>query len=78
MQQITVASEISRTLRNVQEQVLFCDVSGKALGFFSPFPEGLQASELQLEPPLTIAETEELRKHPTGRPLAEILDRLGL
>jgi hypothetical protein len=32
---------------------------------------------LQLEPPLSIAETEELRKNRTGKPLEEILGRLG-
>jgi hypothetical protein len=33
--------------------------------------------ELQLEPPLSIAQTEELRKNRTGKPLEEILGRLG-
>jgi hypothetical protein len=33
--------------------------------------------EYDLEPPLSIAETEELRKVKTGKPLNEILARLG-
>jgi hypothetical protein len=33
--------------------------------------------EYDLEPPLSIAETEELRKTKTGKPLNEILGRLG-
>jgi hypothetical protein len=34
--------------------------------------------DLNLEPPLSIVETEELRKkNRTGKPLKEILDRLG-
>ena len=33
---------------------------------------------LRLEPPSSIAETEELRKNRSGKPLAEILARPGL
>jgi DNA-binding CsgD family transcriptional regulator len=33
---------------------------------------------LQLEPPLSIAETEELREVKSGKPLGEILTRLGI
>ena len=33
--------------------------------------------EYDLEPPFSIAETEELRKIKTGKPLNEILSRLG-
>ena len=35
------------------------------------------SDEYDLEPPLSIAETEELRKTKTGKPLNEILARLG-
>jgi hypothetical protein len=78
MQQITVASDVSRTLGKLPEQVLLCDVGGRALGFFSPLPDDSQAADLQLDPPLSVAEIEELRKNPTGRPLAEILANFGL
>jgi DNA-binding CsgD family transcriptional regulator len=38
----------------------------------------LPVEDLQLEPPLSIAETEELRKSRIGKPLSEILARLGI
>jgi len=38
----------------------------------------LEVDDLQLEPPLSIAQTEELRKVRTGKPLDEILGRLGI
>jgi hypothetical protein len=78
MEQVIVPSDVSRALSDVRQQVLFCDARGRALGFFSPLPDGYQIDDLQLEPPLSRAETEELRKNRTGRPLEEILDRLGL
>jgi hypothetical protein len=49
--------------------------SPQVLGFFSPIRDRPQVQDLQLEPPLSIAETEELRKVKTGKPLAEILAR---
>jgi hypothetical protein len=59
-------------------QAVLCDSAGRALGFFSPISEPLPVDQLQLEPPLSIAETEELRKVRTGKPLEEILSRLGM
>ena len=77
MRQIIVESTLSQELGGLAGQVLLCDANGRALGFFSPIPNGVQAADLQLEPPLSIAETEELRKVRTGKPLEEILSRLG-
>ena len=77
MHQITVEPTLGQELGEVVGQVLLCDANGRALGFFSPIPNGVQATDLQLEPPLSIAETEELRKVRTGKPLNEILSRLG-
>ena len=78
MQQITVASDVSRALGELPEQVLLCDAGGRALGFFSPLPDGSHVADLQLDPLLSIPEIEELRKTPSGRPLAAILAGLGL
>jgi hypothetical protein len=48
------------------------------VGFFSPLRGRPRIEELQLEPPLSIAETHDLRKkNRTGKPLDEILGRLG-
>jgi hypothetical protein len=78
MQQITIDSTLSQKLGSVNGQVVLCDESGRALGFFSPLPDHPPVEELQLEPRLSRAEVEEMRKNPTGKPLEEILRRLGL
>jgi hypothetical protein len=74
MDQITVDSGTGQTLSGATNQVVVCDSNGIALGFFSPLRDRVPAKELQLEPPLSIAETETLRqKYRTGKPLEEIL-----
>jgi hypothetical protein len=78
MHQITVEPVLGQKLSELTHQVVLCDSDGRALGFFSPIHERPRVEDLQLEPPLSIAETEELRKIKTGKPLNEILDRLGL
>lgn len=79
MQQITVESSLGQKLCDVSSQVVVCDANGTVLGFFLPLKDRLRAKDLQLEPPLSIEETEQLRKkNRTGKPLAEILGRLGL
>lgn len=77
MHQIIVEAGLSQWLSELPGQTIVCDSSGRALGFFSPFQDRVQVEDLQLEPPLSIAETEELRKIRTGKPLSEILQRLG-
>ncbi|MCE9554405.1 MAG: hypothetical protein K8T91_13640 [Planctomycetes bacterium] len=78
MDQIIVESALGQKLGELGGQVVLCDSEGRALGFFSPLQEPVRVDELRLEPPLSIAETEELRKVRTGKPLSEILGRLGL
>ena len=77
MQQITIESTLGQKLGSVNGQVVLCDESGRALGFFSPLPDLPPLEELQLEPPRTSAELEELRKVRTGKPLEEILRGRG-
>lgn len=78
MNQVTVGSDLSGMLGALTGPVVVCDSQGNALGFFSPVKGPIAASDLQLEPPLSIEETEVLRqKHRTGKPLNEILGRLG-
>lgn len=78
MQQITVDSQVSKLLVDVKGQAVVCDSSGRARGVFSPIDGHPPFDELRLEPRLSIAETEELRKRArTGKPLQEILKRLG-
>ena len=78
MQQIRVESALGNQLSALVGQVIVCDAKGRALGVFSPLGEPAQIDDLQLEPLLSIAETEELRKERTGKPLEEILRRLGI
>ena len=77
MRQITVEPSLSKALDEIIGQAVLCDDTGRALRFFSPLPGKVQVGDLQLEPPLSIAETEELRKVRTGKPLDEILSRLA-
>lgn len=78
MDKIVVGPALHQKLGELRHQVLLCDSEGRALGFFSPLPGRPLVADLQLEPPLSIAETEELRKIKCGKPLNEILGRLRL
>lgn len=77
MQHIIVESTLEQKLCGSFEQAVLCDDQGRVIGFFSPLQNRPQLSDLQLEPPLSIEETEQLRKNRAGRPLDEILARLG-
>jgi len=78
VQQITVEPALGHKLGELDRQVVLCDSDGRVLGFFSPFHDRPHVDDLLLEPPLSIAETNELRKVRTGKPLNEILGRLDL
>jgi len=79
MQLLTVESALGQKLDAMAGQVVVCDEGGRVLGLFSPIQDRPRVEDLQLEPPLSIAETEQLRKkNRTGKPLEEILGRLGL
>jgi hypothetical protein len=78
MQKLTVEPNVGEQLGTALNQVLICDTSGRVIGFFSPLQDRPRIEDLQLEPPLSNAEIEQLRqKHRTGKPLEEILKRLG-
>jgi hypothetical protein len=75
--QITIGASVGKALLEATQQVVVCDEEGRALGFFWPVRGAPFVSELQLEPPLSISQTEALRKNRTGKPLEKILGRLG-
>jgi hypothetical protein len=78
MQKLTVEANVGEQLGTASSQVVICDTSGRAIGFFSPLVDRPRIKDLQLEPLLSNAEIEQLRqKHRTGKPLEEILKRLG-
>ncbi len=79
MQTLTIESALGQKLDAMGGQVVVCDEGGRVLGLFSPIQNRPRLEDLQLEPLLSIAETEELRKkNRTGKPLEEIFRRLGL
>jgi hypothetical protein len=78
MQELTVDQAIGSQLGQLAKQTVICDAEGRVLGFFSPLTSHPKLQELQLEPPLSIAETEKLRANKGGKPLSEILARLGI
>ena len=78
MQKLTVEPNVGEQLGTASNQVVICDTSGRVIGFFSPLVDRPRIEDLQLEPPLSNAEIEQLRqKHRTGKPLEETLKRLG-
>jgi hypothetical protein len=78
MREIIVEPTLKEELSELAGQAVLCDSEHRALGIFSPLPDRPKVADLKLESPLSIAELEELRKVKTGKPLEEILARLGL
>ena len=78
MDKITVEPGLGQKLSELAGEAVLCDGNGRALGFFSPLQDHVSVDHLQLEPRLSIAETEALRKERTGKPLGEILGQLGV
>lgn len=78
MREIKVEETLGEELATLQGEAVVVDAQGRALGFFSPLDRPTDLEEMQLDPPLSIAEVEELRKVKTGKPLVEILNRLGI
>ncbi|HMC10085.1 MAG TPA: hypothetical protein VKH44_02300 [Pirellulaceae bacterium] len=85
MQKIKVDQILGEKLVALRNQAVLHDEQGRVLGYFSPMKEPTHIEDLQLEPPYSIAEMEELRmkyadKRPedVGKPLKEILSRWGL
>jgi hypothetical protein len=77
MQQITVETCLGEKLCETAGQAVLCDEGGRVLGLFSPVLDRPRVEDLQLEPPHSIEETEQLRKNRSGKLLEEILGRLG-
>jgi hypothetical protein len=78
MKEVRVDADVSKTLCELTSQAFLCDEEGRVLGSFSPWKDHPKFSDLQLEPPSSLEELQERRKNPTGKPLEEILARLGI
>jgi hypothetical protein len=80
MQEVKVEAALGQRLATIRGQAVLVDEQGRALGFFSPLDDPTALADMQLEPPTSIEESEELRKRAranSGRPLEEILTELG-
>jgi hypothetical protein len=82
---VKVDASAADKLASLKCDAVIYDDQGRALGYFSPMEEPTRLEDMQLEPPWTIAEMEELRKkyegkrpEEVGKPLKEILARWGL
>jgi len=78
MQKIVVENGFVNSVSGLTENAVLCDKSGFALGLFHPLDKGIRPEDLQLEPPRSAEELQERQKVKTGKPLEEILIRLGL
>jgi hypothetical protein len=67
MHEIVVEPAIEKEFASLAGQAVVCDANGRVLGVFSPWPNRPRIGDLNLEPPLSIAELEELRKNPDGQ-----------
>jgi hypothetical protein len=77
MQEVTVESALGEKLGQLAGQAVLCDSEGRVLGVFQPFRDRPKLEDYRLEPPSTIEEINKRRKSPSGKPLEEILMRLG-
>jgi hypothetical protein len=77
MSRVTVDAATMARLHNLDEFLIFCDESGRTLGYFRPgVPPDVPAGG-RITSPVSDEEIEELRKQRTGRPLSDILKDLG-
>ena len=78
VQEIIVEPPIGDRLAALADQVMLCDSGGQRLGIFIPLAINPSDKNSSLALPLPLAEIQELRKSREGKPLEEILSRLGI
>jgi hypothetical protein len=79
MQELTVEPALGEKLGQLAEYAVLCDSEGRVLGLFQPFRDRPKREEFNFEPPWSIEQSKVIRKHGgTGKPLDEILKRLGI
>jgi hypothetical protein len=74
MTRLTVDAATRARLQNLDGFMEVCDESGRVLGYFHPLGGSVTESRPS---PFTEEELQKRRQQRTGRPLAEILKRLG-
>ncbi len=75
-EKIVIDPELLKTLRDLKGYTLLCDSTGKTLGIYQPVQEQVRPEDL--EPPYSKEELKRRLQIKTGKPLEEILGRLGL
>jgi hypothetical protein len=71
MTKIIIDAATRANLHNLDTVLQVCDEDGHTLGYFHPLPEGTPVRS-----PISDEEIERRRQQRTGKPLAEILERL--
>jgi hypothetical protein len=85
MQKIQVDQGLGERLLGLSNDVILCDEQGRVLGYFSPAKPSISLEEIARTSPRSMQEIEEQckqyagkRPEEVGKPLNEILTRLGL
>ncbi len=77
MTKVLIDAETLVKLHNLDAPLEVCDASGRTLGYFHPLAAPAASGGRSIRSPLSDEELQSRRQQRTGRPLAEILDRLG-
>jgi hypothetical protein len=72
MTKMIVEESLRKKLSQVEEEVEFCDESGKLLGIFYPFGKGAFSPPPGMECPISEEELEKRSREPGSRTLKEI------
>jgi hypothetical protein len=75
MEKFVIDPALLQQLSGLTGYTILCDSQGKTLGVYQPAKE---SEIINLEPPYSAEELERRRQIKTGKPLEEILQRLGL
>ncbi len=76
MSRVTVDAATMARLHNLSEFLIFCDESGRTLGYFHPGVPPESTAEGRITSPISDEELERRRKQRTGIPFSEVLKRL--
>jgi hypothetical protein len=76
MSRITVDAATRARLHNLDEFLVFCDESGRTLGYFHPGIPPDSATTSKIKSPIPDEEIERRRKDRTGIPFSDVLNRL--
>jgi hypothetical protein len=75
MTRVLIDAATLAKLHHLRGLLEVCDESGKTLGYFHPIPPA-NGTGTPIRSPLSHEELQRRRQQRTGRPLAEILERL--